>query len=337
MPRRLASRVDRLRRSTARKGGLRRARPARRRCRYTGGRKLAGERIRASTWSRNTSWCATGYVFGGGTDFVTGALERLRRGEPVGGIGDRSARRPSFVTWPRAPSAAPLGAIRHLSSARAPRRRRGSTCCGGPVRSGTCRGPWKHRRGESLRLPAPRPANSVAHERVSGAPRDRADAPARRRTCRGALRDGPLGGRPAPGATLTCADGRHHRSTILRSTTSRVSSTGPRSEPRARAWTPRRCATSCTTSRCRCAPTRRLIIPRGEGNLASTVTLAPQAEVRAVPPDAADLVALRPAARRPRGAHHEPRRTADGRRGRDRAAARRARGAARRRPGEDAA
>jgi len=38
----------------------------------------------------------TGYVFGGGGDFLSGTLERLRRGERVGGIADRTGS-PTFV------------------------------------------------------------------------------------------------------------------------------------------------------------------------------------------------------------------------------------------------
>ena len=52
----------------------------------------------------------------------------------------------------------------------------------------------------------------------------------------------------------------------------------------------------------------KVIIPQGEGNLASTSRWRRQLKYRIVPRGEADLVALRPAARRPRRADHEPRR-----------------------------
>jgi dTDP-4-dehydrorhamnose reductase len=50
--------------------------------------KLAGERFVRGLVSEHVI-VRTGFVFGGGTDFLTGALGRLRRGETVGAIGDR--------------------------------------------------------------------------------------------------------------------------------------------------------------------------------------------------------------------------------------------------------
>jgi dTDP-4-dehydrorhamnose reductase len=50
--------------------------------------KLAGERLVRETWWRHVI-VRTGQVFGGGTDYVSGAIERLRAGEDVGGLVDR--------------------------------------------------------------------------------------------------------------------------------------------------------------------------------------------------------------------------------------------------------
>ena len=67
----------------------------------------------------------------------------------------------------------------------------------------------------------------------------------------------------------------------------------------------------------------KVIIPQGEGNLASTSRWRRQLKYGMFRVGAAHLVAVRPVARRPRRAHHEPRRAADGRRGRARPSARR--------------
>ncbi len=57
--------------------------------------KLAGERhVRAL--APESFVVRTGYVFGGGTDFLTGALRRLAVGEPAGGLVDRVGT-PTFV------------------------------------------------------------------------------------------------------------------------------------------------------------------------------------------------------------------------------------------------
>jgi dTDP-4-dehydrorhamnose reductase len=50
--------------------------------------KLAGERLVREAWWRHVI-VRTGQVFGGGTDHVSGAIERLRAGEDVGGLVDR--------------------------------------------------------------------------------------------------------------------------------------------------------------------------------------------------------------------------------------------------------
>jgi dTDP-4-dehydrorhamnose reductase len=57
--------------------------------------KLAGERFVRHLVPEHFI-VRTGYVFGGGDDYATGALERLRRGEEAAGIGDRTGS-PTFV------------------------------------------------------------------------------------------------------------------------------------------------------------------------------------------------------------------------------------------------
>jgi dTDP-4-dehydrorhamnose reductase len=50
--------------------------------------KVAGERLVRECWWRHVI-VRTGQVFGGGTDYVSGAIARLRAGETVGGLADR--------------------------------------------------------------------------------------------------------------------------------------------------------------------------------------------------------------------------------------------------------
>jgi len=57
--------------------------------------KLAGERFMRDLVEDHTI-VRTGFVFGGGADFLSGALERLRAGAAVGGIGDRIGS-PTYV------------------------------------------------------------------------------------------------------------------------------------------------------------------------------------------------------------------------------------------------
>lgn len=57
--------------------------------------KLAGERFVASTLPEHFI-VRTGYVFGGGDDYLSGQLARLRRGEDAAGLRDRVGS-PSFV------------------------------------------------------------------------------------------------------------------------------------------------------------------------------------------------------------------------------------------------
>jgi len=57
--------------------------------------KLAGERF-ARELLRESFVVRTGYVFGGGADFLSGAAARLAKGESVGGLADRVGT-PTFV------------------------------------------------------------------------------------------------------------------------------------------------------------------------------------------------------------------------------------------------
>lgn len=50
--------------------------------------KLGGERLVRDTWWRHVI-VRTGHVFGGGTDYLSGAIARLRAGETAGGLVDR--------------------------------------------------------------------------------------------------------------------------------------------------------------------------------------------------------------------------------------------------------
>lgn len=57
--------------------------------------KLLGERLVRETLSEHLV-VRVGYVFGGGTDYISGAVDRLRRGEAAGGLTDRIGS-PTFV------------------------------------------------------------------------------------------------------------------------------------------------------------------------------------------------------------------------------------------------
>ena len=122
--------------------------------------KLAGERFVRDLVVDHVI-VRTGFVFGGGADFLSGALGRLRLGETVGGIGDRigsptavrhlAARllplvlsgRPGHVPpgWPRGDHV-----VRRLEPTEA---------AGGPP------GTVERQEAASLGLPAPRPAASA--------------------------------------------------------------------------------------------------------------------------------------------------------------------------------
>jgi dTDP-4-dehydrorhamnose reductase len=122
--------------------------------------KLAGERFVASTVTEHFV-VRTGYVFGGGDDYLSGQLARLRAGEDAAGIEDRVGS-PTFVAH-LAERLLPLAltgrfGTYHLAWARGGELVRGAPAAPRPRRP---LGEVRPQRAAHLGLAAPRPERSA--------------------------------------------------------------------------------------------------------------------------------------------------------------------------------